>query len=123
MKVFSIAILVLSCVAANAQYGGSKPVTKAELVALEKVYTTTKKAYLVKGKKSAPKVKTASTDATYAYGYGSMTSPDLDRKIKYKQALSLFKECLSIDPTHKQAKSQYDLIVSIYKQMGKPVPK
>jgi len=123
VKLVSVVLLAVVSVAAFAQSSGSKPVNKAELDRLETIYTSTKKAYTVKGKASAPKVKSAYTDAAYAFGFGSMTSEDLPPRLKYTQALRLYREVLSVDPAHKKAKSQKELIESIYKQMGKPIPK
>ena len=51
-----------------------------------------------------------------------MLSDALDQKVKYKEALILYREALKIDPTNKEASSNKDLIESIYKSMNRPIP-
>ena len=94
---------------------------KLKLAALEKSYATAKRAYQ-KRTFHAPTRK-AYVDATVKLGTASMMSSSLDRKVKYKQALHYYREALKLDPSNREAKQNYDMIVSIYKQMGRPIPK
>lgn len=84
-------------------------------------YTKTKAAFAKKP--TDKKLKAAFVKATVVYGHESMTSPDLDARVKYRKALRLYREALKLDPKNPVAKQEHDLIVSIYKQMGRPVPK
>jgi hypothetical protein len=52
-----------------------------------------------------------------------MYSATLPPNKKYKLALQYFREALKADPTNKLAKEQSQMIESIYKSMGKEVPK
>lgn len=94
---------------------------KARLTKLEKAFNAAK-ATLAKAPKD-PKAKKDFVTIGDAYANESMNSPVLTPHLKYTQALHLFREVLKVDPSDKTAKSEADLIVSIYKQMGRPVPK
>jgi len=94
---------------------------KARLSKLEKAYNAAHAA-LVKAPNN-PKAKKDFVTVGDAYANESMNSPVLTPHIKYTQALHLFREVLKVDPSDKTAKSEADLIISIYKQMGRPVPK
>ncbi|HZT59071.1 MAG TPA: tetratricopeptide repeat protein [Pyrinomonadaceae bacterium] len=63
--------------------------------------------------------KKAAADAYLARGneYYSAGQPRL-----YKYALADFREVLKYDPENADAKQKSDMIVSIYQQMGRPVP-
>lgn len=61
-------------------------------------------------------------DATYAAGHAMMVSPKLGSRVKYRGALRLFRRTLQLDPRHRKALSDKNLIVGIYRQMGRPVP-
>jgi hypothetical protein len=50
--------------------------------------------------------------------YNSPMSP----KEKYPKALALYREVVKLDPTNDQAKNAVDMIESIYRQMGRPIP-
>jgi len=60
--------------------------------------------------------------ATDRLATASMSSQTLDRKIRYRQALRLYRDVLKVDPTNFEAKNNSKLIISIYKQLGKPIP-
>ncbi|MBS1716226.1 MAG: hypothetical protein JSS72_00665 [Armatimonadetes bacterium] len=53
----------------------------------------------------------------------TMLSPVLDRKVKYRDALRLYREALKYDPTNKDAMGNKNMIESIYRSMGRPIPK
>jgi len=116
------AVVAMATTAFGQGYANRPKITKNDLVKLEKEYKATKSTYAKKGAKSDAKVKKQYTTATYAYGYACMMSDVLDRKEKYKKALGLYREVLKVDPNHKEAKSQSQLIIDIYKSMGKPIP-
>jgi len=92
----------------------------AALKDLEKQYEDAKAAYLAKP--GDADLKTKYVDATVAFGHQSMVSPSLQATVKYRRALKLYREALKLDPKNAVAKPETDLIVSIYKQMGRPVP-
>lgn len=94
---------------------------KAALAKAAKAYATTKSVFVKSPK--VPNAKSRYVAATVAYGTASMFSPVLDRKLKYKQALNLYREALKHDPKNKEAKTNSDMIIAIYRQMGRPIPK
>lgn len=59
----------------------------------------------------------ATMDLADAYMWG-----DADQKVKYRRALQYYREVLKLDPGNDKAKQNADVIVAIYKQMGRPVP-
>lgn len=97
-------------------------VKKSEKVldGLKKNYDTAKGVY--EKKKDNKTAKEAFLTAAVTYGHESMMSPALEPKVKYRQALKIYREVLKIDPTNEVAKKESDLIVSIYESMGRPVP-
>ena len=95
------------------------PVPKA-LVPLDKKYRSTKAAYTAKPKDK--KAKDAYVEATVKLGHETMVSPDYPAKFKYKKTLQLYREALKLDPNNPVAKQESELIIKIYKQMGRPVP-
>lgn len=124
MKRFiSVMVLVCLSLAAFAQIPpASEPTAKDKenLAKAEKAYKTLK-ANFEKHPKDA-KAKKSFVDAAVVYGHESMVSPVLPPRIKYKQALSIYREALKLDPKNKVAKSESDMIIAIYKQMGRPIP-
>jgi len=92
-----------------------------ELDGLKTGYETAKAAY--EKKPNDAKAKDAFVVAAVKYGHESMMSPVLDAKVKYRQALTIYREVLKIDPNNEVAKPESDMIVSIYESMKRPVPK
>jgi tetratricopeptide (TPR) repeat protein len=92
----------------------------AKLADAEKSYTKAKAAYN-KNSKDA-KVKKAYIDATVKYGHESMMTSSLSQRVKYRQALALYREALKLDPKNEVAVQESQLIIGIYKQMGRPIP-
>ncbi len=70
----------------------------------------------------SPQAKQNFIAATDRLATASMASPDLDRKVKYRQALHFYREVLKVDPKDDEASSNSQLILSIYKQLHKPAP-
>ncbi|MDX2064144.1 MAG: hypothetical protein SFX74_00220 [Fimbriimonadaceae bacterium] len=93
----------------------------AALVPLERAYLKAKSSFAKKPKDKAAReefIKRATV-----FGHESMVSPDLKANVKYRQALRLYREVLKLEPQHPVARPEHDLIVKIYEQMGRPVPK
>ncbi len=60
---------------------------------------------------------------TVRYGLAKMDPGNSeDSKVKYPDALRLFREALKVDPANADAQKNEDLIESIYKQMKRPIP-
>ncbi len=118
-RVVALILALITIVCAFAQQGSGP--NKAELAKLQKTYATAKAAYTRSPKRAGLKKKYV--DATVAYGTGTMTTPALPTKSKYKDALRIYREALKLDPTNKEAKSNSDMMIRIYKQLGRPVPK
>lgn len=110
---------LLAC-AAVAQKEGTEIVKDAKLKELKSKYASTKKKY--EANKKDAKAKKAYIDATYWLGMGSMYSESLPARVKYKEALTYFREVLKLDPKHKLAIKNKTMIEDIYKQMGRPIP-
>ncbi|MBS1705952.1 MAG: hypothetical protein JST40_08765 [Armatimonadetes bacterium] len=118
-----IVVAMLASVATAQHSSGDASLArkKAELAQAEKTYKATKAAYLKKPKDA--KLKSAYVKATVTFGTTTMNSPTLTPKDKYPKALKLYREALKVDPNNKEAKNNAELIESIYKQMGRPIPK
>jgi hypothetical protein len=98
----------------------TQQVSDAKLKELETFYSTAKANFAKKPKDV--KAKNAFINSTFAVGVGRMYSVSLPPRAKYSTALDAFREVLKLDPKHKGANENYNLIAGIYKQMGKPVP-
>jgi hypothetical protein len=128
MKKASIPAILLFCLATISISFGQGPFQQVKptaqdqvrLTKLERAYKAAKSA-LAKAPNSA-KAKKDFTTIGAAYGHESMVSPVLTPRVKYPQALHIYREVLKVDPNQKTAKSESELIISIYKQMGRPVP-
>jgi tetratricopeptide (TPR) repeat protein len=68
------------------------------------------------------KLKLQLAQAKYEYGHARMLDNALSPRNKYRPALKAFREALKLNPDHKQAKADKDMIENIYRQMGMPVP-
>ncbi|MGV3617135.1 MAG: hypothetical protein ACO1SV_17545 [Fimbriimonas sp.] len=115
MRLFLVALFALAAMLGVAQSPSEK-----KLKQLEKSYLAAKSALEKKPKDK--KVRDQFVTAGVKFGHESMVSPDLGPRIKYKQALRVYKEVLKVDPKNEVARKETDLIVSIYKQMGRPIP-
>jgi tetratricopeptide (TPR) repeat protein len=103
----------------SAQVPPSASDTK-KLIGLEKAYKAAKAAYFKSPKNAA--LKKRYVNATVVFGHESMVSTALPPRTKYKQALRLYREALKLDPKNPVAKPESELIINIYKQMGRPIP-
>ncbi len=125
MKIGMSKVGVLSLLLAVSALGIAQDTTaqaeKAKLARLEKAYVSAKAAFTKQPKDAALKKKFVV--ATVALGTATMNSPILAPKDKYPKALRLYREALKHDPKNKEARENHDVIVHIYKQMGRPVPK
>jgi hypothetical protein len=93
----------------------------AKLTKLEKEYKSSQ-AVLKSRHRDKKAIERFSTIGAL-YGHESMMSPALPPRVKYRQALHIYREVLKVDPLNKVAKADSDLIISIYKSMGRPIPK
>lgn len=119
---FAILLTVISpAFAQTAKKSSPEAAEKAELARLKSKYTTAKKA--LKAKKGDATRKVAFADAAANYGTLVMNAITYkDRSLKYKTALNLFREALAVVPTHTQAQQNKEMIESIYRSLGKPIP-
>jgi tetratricopeptide (TPR) repeat protein len=60
--------------------------------------------------------------ATDRYATASMFSIVLETKIKYRQALHLYREVLKIDPNNHEASVNSAEIIAVYHSLHRPVP-
>ncbi len=69
-----------------------------------------------------PALKQSMVSAYIKYGLFFMNNDTLAPKVKYPTALKYYRAALKIDPNNKDAKDNADLIIGIYKDMGREVP-
>ena len=114
--------LALGAVAQSpyAGQGGKPPVDKAAMTKLAKTQAAADAAF--KKSPKNPGVRQAYIDANNRHGLACMVTDAIDRKVKYRMALTDFRKVLKVDPRNKVAKENADLIVSIYRSMGRPIP-
>jgi hypothetical protein len=98
----------------------SSSVTEADMKKL-KSHAAVAKSAMAGNANTQNKKKYA--DATVDLAIATMYDTKLDRHERYGTALRLFREALAVDPTNRDAQAAADTIVSIYNQMGRPVPK
>lgn len=87
------------------------------LAQLKQQHDSAMKAY-----QKAPKnaqLKKRYVDVTVKLGMKTMYSESLPPRQKYPGALKYFNEALKVDPTNKDAREQRDMILAVYKSMGK----
>ena len=125
MKLVSVPAILALCVVLPsltfAQGPASGGADKARLTKLEKEFNVAK-AKLAKSPKDK-KLQKSFVDLGALYGHESMMSPVLPSKVKYRQALHIYREVLKVDPKNPVAKQDSDQIISIYQSMGRPIPK
>ncbi|MDP1677188.1 MAG: hypothetical protein Q8L88_10020 [Bacteroidota bacterium] len=56
------------------------------------------------------------------FGHFYLNNDTLAPKVKYPTALKYYRAALKIDPNNKDAEDNANLIIGIYKDMGRPVP-
>jgi cytochrome c-type biogenesis protein CcmH/NrfG len=61
-------------------------------------------------------------DATFDNAQFYMYKSPLPPNQKYPKALSLYRQVVKLDPSNDAAKQSIDMIESIYRSMGKPIP-
>ena len=108
--------LVGAAQAPDANHGGT---TAHDLNVMAHDQTVAKTAYL---KRPNAANKRRYVVATVRYGTACMTADVLDRKVKYRKALHLYREALKVDPTNAEAKNNAAMIESIYRMMHRPIP-
>lgn len=82
-------------------------------------YEETKKAF---EQAKSDETRAAYVEATVKYGTAMMMS-DRPPREKYPKALELYEEALKHDPNNAEAKTNRQLILDIYKSMGREPPK
>ncbi len=68
------------------------------------------------------KDKKATAAAYAARGTVRMNDDKAGAKVKYRAALDDYRKALSLDPENAEAKTNKEMIESIYKSMGRPIP-
>jgi len=116
-----IGLAALSAIAGAQRPPVDNKAELAKLAKLEKNYLSSKKAFEKSPKDK--KAREAFIKNAVMFGHESMISPALATNVKYRQALRVYREVLKLEPKHPVARPEHDLIVNIYKQMGRPVPK
>jgi tetratricopeptide (TPR) repeat protein len=119
MKPFILLAVVLLISCLGFAQGAPTSVSKDQLSKLEATYKQSKAAFEKKPKD--PKLKRAYVAATVKFGNGSMYS-ELPIRVKYRQALKLYREALKQDPKNKEALANKKMIEDIYTSMGRPIP-
>jgi hypothetical protein len=66
--------------------------------------------------------KTALVSALVEGGDYFMYTDEVDRKVKYRKALALYRRAVKLDPENKTAREGIDQIETIYKSMNLPIP-
>ena len=69
-----------------------------------------------------PKIRDRFVVAGVRFGHESMMSPLLNSHLKYAQALHVYKQVLKVDPKNPVAKKEADMMIQIYKSMGRKIP-
>ena len=92
----------------------------AKLTKLERAYKAAKAALALTPKSEKAKKDFAAIGA--AYGHESMMTPVLGPKVKYAQALRIYREVLKVDPKQPVARDESALIIRIYKSLGRTPP-
>lgn len=96
----------------------SAPAAPPSVEALQAAYEKSASEYNASKGDSA---KAAYVSATVAYATAVMAGEG--PPAKYRKALKLYDEALKLDPANDEAKTNRQLILDIYKQMGKEPPK
>jgi len=120
-------VLVGSAFAQTPPAGGGRMELKITKADRDRLAKCERDYILAKSKLAkAPKDKKAQqhfSECGTVYGHESMVSPVLPAKVKYKQALRIYREVLKVDPRNPVARTESELIITIYKQMHLPIPK
>jgi hypothetical protein len=122
MVFIALVVLALSGVA-DGQMGTSSAASQAEdakvLAKAQREYDSAKALF---HRHPTPGNRHLCVVATDRYALTAISDGSLGPKIKYRQALRLYREALKLEPTNVEAKNNSDYIISIYKSMHRPVP-
>src|SRR5437016_4279531 len=88
--------------------GGTKP--SPQTAARQKKVSQLEAQYK---KKPTSALKTQLAQAYYDYGHAQMTDSALSPRIKYRGALKSYRQALKLNPNHKQAKADKEMIENI----------
>jgi hypothetical protein len=75
--------------------------------------------------KDSPKdaaLRTSRIQGHMKYASFFMYNDSISQKIKYRSALKHFRAVLKLDPSNTDAKASADMIIDIYKSMGREIP-
>jgi hypothetical protein len=104
--------------AGGAANAGVRPEKVPNAKDAQTAYDAAKKAYdATKNDKTKKAYVTAAMDLANYHMYDNP-----DQKSKYRMALQYYREVVKTDPSQTLAQANIDLIISIYKGMGRPVP-
>ena len=121
LLVLLAAIVVLVSLASAQKPTGQTPKTeKARFAKYTRIQSQAKAAYLKSPGKAA--VRKKYVDSTVDLGLEYMYSETVERKSRYRTALNYFREALKADPSNHKARENVDMLVSIYRSLGRPVP-
>lgn len=122
MKVRSATFLLIAVASvALTQQPVNEKKELAELAKLEKMQQAAKAAHLKSPKDAKARKNYLQLSLTLANNI--QASMALGSKDKYPKALRLYREVLKVDPKNKEATFNKNRIESIYKSMGRPIPK
>jgi tetratricopeptide (TPR) repeat protein len=125
VPILLLALALAGCSDTTANPAAAEP--KPEPMAEQKVPAPTLQASYEKakgafeGEKSEANEK-AYVEATVSYATAVMAGDGKPRE-KYPEALRLYDEALALDPENDEAKTNKQLILDIYRSMGKEPPK
>lgn len=105
---------------ADGSMAGQQPPVVKPVKEAQAAYDKAKTAYTAAPKDE--KAKKTFVDAANDLADANMFAKDLSPKVMYPTALKYYREAAKADPGNAKAKGNIDLIVSIYKQMGKTPP-
>jgi tetratricopeptide (TPR) repeat protein len=116
----SMAVLLLSTLAFAANPKVTDAQAKAKAGKFEEAIAVLEPA--VKANPKDAESKAALAGIHLKYGDSFFYNESLPPRQKYRPALKQYRQTLVYDPQNKDAKSKVQVIETIYKQMGMPVP-
>lgn len=121
LRTMLLALIAVAVPVAVGQQPMNEKKELAELARIERLQKSAKAAFDKKPKDV--KFRKNYISLSLLLANNTQASMALGSKEKYPKALRLYREVLKTDPTNKEAKTNRDLIESIYRSMGRPIPK
>lgn len=106
--------------AALATLAGAQSKNTRELMQFRAAYASAQKSLTAYPRD--PKARKGFVAAGDRLALFTMSADSLTPHEKYAGALKIYREVLKVDPKDGEAKSNSNLILSIYKQMHRPIP-